>query len=195
MAAAKRLDMPAASAISGRRGPRPDHPLARRGWRNSGGCVSVRIIVMPTTPSSSLVREGHAAPVHPNIIPAEFVPERRGAVVVLSSSRRDGDWILPRLFRVVACLGNMELDLTSAKLAPGESHIEIRCFFGNVEITVPPEIRVEAEGHPFIGVFESRAAPVVHSPDAPLLRITGSVFAGAVTIKVVDPKTHVAAKG
>ena len=127
-------------------------------------------------------------PAHPFVIPAEFVPERRGAVVFLSSSSRNGDWILPRLFRVVACLGNIELDLTTAKLAPGESHIEIRCFFGNVEITVPPEIRVEAEGHPFVGTFDyTRSAPNSQRPDAPLLRITGSVFMGAVTINVVDP--------
>lgn len=158
--------------------------------------MSVRVIVMPTTPASTSARVGQSAPAHPNVIPAEFVPERRGAVVVLSASNRDGDWILPRLFRVVACLGSMELDLTSAKLAPGESHIEIRCLFGDIEITVPPEIRVEAEGHPFIGSFElKRAAPAVNMPDAPVLRITGSVFAGAVTIKVVDPHTRVAPKG
>lgn len=124
-------------------------------------------------------------PVHPFVIPAEFVPERRGAVVFLSSSNRNGDWILPRLFRVVACMGNIELDLTSAKLGPGESHIEIRCVFGNVEITVPPEIRVDAEGHAFLGTFEhTRSAPSVQWPDAPLLRISGSVFMGAVTINV-----------
>jgi hypothetical protein len=127
-------------------------------------------------------------PAHPFVIPAEFVPERRGAVVFLSSSSRNGDWILPRLFRVVACLGNIELDLTTAKLAPGESQIEIRCFFGNVEITVPPEIRVEAEGHPFMATFEfMRSAPNAQRSDAPLLRITGSAFMGAVTIKVADP--------
>jgi hypothetical protein len=130
------------------------------------------------------------------VLPAEFVPARRGAVVFLSSTNRGGDWILPRLFRVVAFMGNMEIDLTSARLAPGESHIEIRCFFGNIEITVPPEIRVEAEGHPFVGTFElARAGPLTYGPDAPVLRISGSVFMGAVTIKVVDPKTRKAPKG
>ena len=140
---------------------------------------------MPTTPSIPPVPVDQ--PTHPFVIPAEFVPERRGAVVFLSSSTRNGDWILPRLFRVVACLGNIELDLTSAKLAPGESHIEIRCFFGNVEITVPPEIRVEAEGHPFMGSFDFTRAASVQRPDAPLLRITGSAVMGAVTIKVAGP--------
>lgn len=142
----------------------------------------------PTTPPSTPARAGQSGPVHPFVIPSEFVPERRGAVVFFSSSNRNGDWILPRLFRVVACMGNMELDLTSAKLAPGDSHIEIRCFFGNVEITVPSEIRLDVEGHPFVGSFEmSRSVPANYSPDAPRLLISGSVFMGAVTIKVVDP--------
>lgn len=142
---------------------------------------------MPTTPPIPPVRADQ--PGHPSVIPAEFVPERRGAVVFLSSTNRKGDWILPRLFRVVAFMGNIELDLTTAKLGPGESHIEIRCVFGNVEITVPPEIRVDAEGHAFGGTFEhTRPAPSTQGPDAPLLRITGSVFMGAVTINVVRPK-------
>ena len=144
---------------------------------------------MATTPPIPPVRTDPS--VHPFVIPAEFVPERRGAVVFMSSSNRKGDWILPRLFRVVAFMGNIELDLTSAKLGPGESHIEIRCVVGNVEITVPPEIRVDADGHAFMGPFEhTRPAPSTQWPDAPLLRITGSVFMGAVTINVVDPNRN-----
>jgi len=122
------------------------------------------------------------------VIPAELVPERRGAVAVLSSTNRDGDWILPRLFRIVTFMGNVELNLTSARIGPGESHIDIRCMWGNVEITVPPDIRLEVDGHPVVAVFEvSRSAASTLSPDAPLLRITGSVVMGAVTINVIDP--------
>lgn len=147
------------------------------------------MLVMPTTPPIPPVPADQ--PVHPFVIPAEFVPERRGAVVFLSSSNRNGDWILPRTFRVVCCMGNIELDLMSAKLAPGESQIEIRCVFGNVEITVPPEIRVDAEGHAFMGTFEqTRSAPASQWPGAPLLRIIGSVFMGAVTIKVAAPDSN-----
>lgn len=124
----------------------------------------------------------------PVVIPPELVPERRGAVAFLSTTNREGDWILPRLFRVVSFMGNMELDLTSVRIGPGESHIEIRCIFGNVEITVPPDLRVEVDGHPFVGSFElSRSVPSATSPDTPLLRITGSAVMGAVTISVVDP--------
>jgi hypothetical protein len=139
--------------------------------------------VTSTKPPSSPAR---IAP--PLVIPPELVPERRGAVAIFSSLNRDGDWILPRVFRVVSFMANVELDLTSVRIGPGESHIEIRCMWGNVEITVPPDIRVEVDGHPVVGFFEvSRKAATTHSPDAPLLRITGSAVMGAVTIYVVDP--------
>ena len=121
----------------------------------------------------------------PVVIPAEFVPDRRGALAFLSSISREGDWILPRLFRVVSFMGNAELDLTNVRMGPGESHIQIRCIWGNVEITVPPDIRLEVDGHPLAGSFEvSRSTPNASSPDAPVLRITGSALMGAVTIKI-----------
>jgi hypothetical protein len=124
----------------------------------------------------------------PVVIAPELVPEQRGTVAFLSSINRDGDWILPRLFRLVAFMGNIELDLTSVRLGPGESHIEVRVLWGNIEITVPPDIRVEVEGHPVVGSFEvSRSAPSTLSSEAPLLRVTGSAVMGAVTINVVDP--------
>ena len=82
-------------------------------------------------------------------------------------------------------MGNIELDLTTARVGPGESYIEIRCLWGNVEIRVPPEIRVEVEGHPVLGVFEvERKAPSTISPEAPLLRVTGNAIMGAVTIQI-----------
>jgi hypothetical protein len=122
------------------------------------------------------------------VIAEELVPERRGAVAFMSSTNRDGDWILPRSFRAVSFMGNVELDLTNVRLGPGESHIEVRCLFGNVEITVPPGIRIEVEGQPFIGIFEvTRSAPSTTAPEAPLVRITGSSHFGAVTVNVVDP--------
>jgi hypothetical protein len=130
-----------------------------------------------------------AAPplLHPTIAP-ELVPERRGAVAVLSHTRREGEWILPRLFRVFAFFGNVELDLVHALLAPGTSVIEVRCIWGSVEILAPTDLRVEFEVDPVIASAEiSRKAPSTTSPDAPIVRITGSAFMGSVELKVVDP--------
>ena len=126
-------------------------------------------------------------PAHPTLSPSQ-VPERRGAVAVLSHTRRDADWVLPRLFRVFAFWGNVELDLTHVLLGAGTSVIEIRCIMASVEITVPPDLRVESEVDAVLGSAEvKRQIANTTSPDAPLVRITGSTLLGSIEIKVVDP--------
>ena len=124
---------------------------------------------------------------HPTL-EAHLVPERRGAVAVLSHMRRDADWILPRLFRVFAFWGNAEIDLTQALLASGTSEIEIRCIMGSVEIIVPPDVRVESEVDAVLGSAEvQRQIASTTSLDAPTVRITGSAFMGSIEIRIVDP--------
>ena len=124
----------------------------------------------------------------PTIVAPELVPERRGSVAVLSNVNRTGDWVLPRLFRAAAILGNIEIDLTRARVGPGTSHIEIATFLGNVTVVVPPELRVECEVDPLVGSFEvTHDARSTTSPDAPVVRITGTVVLASVEVKVVDP--------
>lgn len=122
----------------------------------------------------------------PAIVPD--IPERNGTVAFLSSVERGGDWPLPRSFRVAALLGSVELDLTRARIGPGESHIELRSVLGSVEIVVPHDVRVECEVDPFAGSVEvQRKTSSTASPDAPLVRITGSAILASVEIRVVDP--------
>jgi hypothetical protein len=124
---------------------------------------------------------------HPTIASAQ-VPERRGTMAVLSHLRRDGDWVLPRLFRVFAFWGNAEIDLTQALLGEGVSVIEVKCIMGNIEIRVPPDLRVENEVEAVLASADlRREAPTVAAPDAPTVKITGSTFLGSVDIKVIDP--------
>jgi hypothetical protein len=136
----------------------------------------------PTSFPPAVQRDAHPT------LEAHLVPERRGAVAVLSHMRRDADWILPRLFRVFAFWGNAEIDLTQALLAPGTSEIEIRCIMASVEIIVPPDVRVESEVDAVLGSAEvQRRIASTTSPDAPTVRITGSAFMGSIEIKVIDP--------
>ena len=126
-------------------------------------------------------------PAHPTL-EAHLVPERRGTVAILSNARRDADWILPRLFRVFTFWGNTELDLTNVLLGPGTSVIDIRCIMGNVEISVPPDLRVESEVDAILGSAEvRREITSTTSSDAPTVRIIGSAFLGSIEIKVIDP--------
>jgi len=124
---------------------------------------------------------------HPTIAP-HLVPDRRGAVAVLSNMRRDADWVLPRLFRIFAFFGNSEIDLTKVLLAPGTSEIEIRCILSNVQIIAPPDLRIESEVDAILGSAEVQRQITTPAPaDAPVVRITGSAFLGSIEIKIVDP--------
>jgi len=123
----------------------------------------------------------------------QVVREQRsvqGVVSFLSSTEREGPWELPRRFRALAVLGNIELDLRGAEVGYGLSVIEAVAVLGNVEITVPPEIAVECDGDSFMGTFtlkyENRASPSMANRER-ILRVTGSAYAGAVTVSVKGP--------
>ena len=122
------------------------------------------------------------------VVPSEIVPERAGVVSFFGNQTRVGEWILPRLFRVVSIFGNVEVDLTRARVGPGTSRIEILSLFGNVEITVPPEMRVESDGSGMMSNFETDTkVQSVLSQDAPLISVGGSAYFANVEIRVVDP--------
>ena len=109
--------------------------------------------------------------VRPLIVADDQVPDRRGTVSFLSNVVRSGDWTLPRLFRAVAVLGNLELDLTRARIGTGTSEIELKSILGSISIVVPHDLRVECEGEALAGSFDiSREASSSMSSDAPLVR-------------------------
>src|SRR5438045_6233004 len=76
-----------------------------------------------------------------------------GVVSFLSSNERKGRWQLPRRFRALAVLGNVELALREAEIGYGLSVIEAVAVLGNIEITVPPDVAVECDGDGLLGSF------------------------------------------
>jgi hypothetical protein len=122
--------------------------------------------------------------------PAPQSTRVQGVVSFLSSNEREGKWDLPRRFRALAVLGNVELDLRAAEVGYGLSVIEAVAVMGNIEITVPPEIAVECDGDSLMGTFtlkyQGRASPSSANRER-TLRVTGSAYAGAVTVNVKGP--------
>jgi hypothetical protein len=142
------------------------------------------IPAMTIPPRESEMQEAGRA----HLIPSDLVPERAGVVAFLGNQTRGGDWMLPRLFRAVAALGSVTIDLTRVRVGPGTSHIEVRSIFGNVEIIVPPTLRLECRGTGVLGNFEAdtkaqRALPA----DAPVVVVDGTAFLGNVEVRIVDP--------
>jgi hypothetical protein len=123
------------------------------------------------------------------LVPPESVPERQGTLCALSNAKRDGDWLLPRLFRAVSIMGEIKLDLRNVRLGAGTSEIQVCAVMGNIRITVPHNLRVEVDGSPFLGEFSvKRKSASAPSPDAPTIRITGGSYLGSVKVRIVDPE-------
>lgn len=130
----------------------------------------------------------------------QLVPDSRstsGVVSFLSSTEREGRWQMPRRFRALAVMGNIEIDLRAAEIGYGLSVIEAVAVLGNIEITVSPEIAVECDGDSLLGSFVlkygGRANPAAASRDK-VVRITGTAYAGAVTVSVKGPDEKMLAR-
>jgi hypothetical protein len=124
-------------------------------------------------------------------------PAMSGVVSFLSSTERKGRWQLPRRFRALAVMGNVELDLREAEVGFGVSVIEAVAFMGNIEITIPPEISVECDGDSLLGTFtlkyRGRANPAAASRDR-TVRVVGTAYAGSVSVNVKGPSEAMLAK-
>src|ERR1700730_1618246 len=133
-----------------------------------------------------LTGEG-AADYDPAVYPLAPEIPRGGVVSFLSSNERQGRWELPRHFRALAVLGNVELDLRDAVIGIGVSFIEVVAVMGNIEITVPPDVAVESDGDSLLESFVVKYKNSVSALAANGLRtvrITGTAYAASVEINV-----------
>jgi hypothetical protein len=130
----------------------------------------------------------------------QLVPTTRptsGVVSFLSSNEREGRWELPRHFRALAVLGNVELDLREAVIGIGVSLIEAVAVMGNIEITIPPDVAVESDGDSLLGSFvvkyKGNASPSA-ATGLKKVRITGTAYASSVEIIVKGPDKRMLAR-
>jgi len=130
----------------------------------------------------------------------QLAPDTRsasGVVSFLSSNEREGRWQLPRRFRALAVMGNVELDLRQAEIGYGLSVIEAVAVMGNIEITISPDITVESDGDSLLGSFvlkyDGRANPAAANRDK-VIRVTGTAYLSAVTIHVKGPDEKLLAR-
>ena len=124
-------------------------------------------------------------------------PSSDGIVSFLSSNEREGRWPLPRRFRALAVLGNVELDLREADIGLGVSVIEAVAVMGNIEITVPPDVAVESSGDSLLGSFVVKYAKGVSAGTATgykKVHITGTAYAASVEVHVKGPDEPILAR-
>ena len=126
----------------------------------------------------------------PAAYPVATEAAQEGIVSFLSSNEREGRWELPRRFRALAVLGNVELDLRDAVIGIGVSVIEAVAVMGNIEITVPPDVGVESDGDSLLGSFVVKYKGKLTGAEATGLRtvrIVGTAYASSIEICVKGP--------
>jgi hypothetical protein len=136
---------------------------------------------VPATPTAP------AAPAR-TLVPASEVRRSGLALAVMGGTRRIGAWTVPRTLNVVSVMGGSQLDFREARLPAGVVEVRVLSMMGGVEIIVPPQLAVEAEGAAIMGGFEHiERAPMTPDPAAPLLRVTGLAVMGGVHIETRLP--------
>jgi predicted membrane protein len=97
--------------------------------------------------------------------------------VVESSDYHGGD--------ATAVMGAVELDLRGARIANPPAVLDVFALWGGIEITVPPEWRVETQVTPILGGVEKKARAAVKDSEGPeqVLVVRGTALMGGVEIK------------
>ncbi|MEM7155828.1 MAG: protein kinase [Myxococcota bacterium] len=111
------------------------------------------------------------------------VPETGRIVAAFSGSRRGGNWVPARLNKVIAVCGAATLDLREAKLPPGEIEIRVRVVFGGLEIIAPPGVEVRLECTSLFAGAGQEDPTEPPDPNATIVRVTGVVMFGGLTVE------------
>lgn len=114
-------------------------------------------------------------------------------VALMSGVVRRGRWTVPSRIRAVACMGGIGLDLREATLTAPVTDIHVFALMGGVEIIVPPDVRLEADGFAIMGGFEDQLRePNSGDPNVPLIRVHGLAIMGGVEARVagIDEKVE-----
>ena len=117
-------------------------------------------------------------------LPAIPRPQERQVKSIMSSIRREGEWRVPETLRVLAVMGEAQIDFRDVHLPPGITEVHARSIMGSIEIIVPPALAVECEGNAWLGEFqEMYRAPTHRDPEEPLLVVSGTAVLGELKIE------------
>jgi hypothetical protein len=137
----------------------------------------------------------------------EEAPETQRLFAVFGPNQRSGYWEPPERIEAVSLFGNVRLDFSDANLYEGVTEVQCLSLFGGIEILVPREVEIDANGTGIFGGFEQRAPKKqskwlkglgrrmrgesvgerepepAEDVEPPLLRIRGFAIFGGVTVR------------
>lgn len=110
---------------------------------------------------------------------------RRPVTGVFSTDRRDGRWVVPASFPVLAVFGDVTLDLREALLQSSRTVIYATVVCGTLNLNVPEGVAVEIDGTSVLTRKINRTARPPGSSE-PVIEVRAVSFGG--TIRVTAPK-------
>ena len=114
----------------------------------------------------------------------EAAAESERILAIMSETRRNGLWVVPRRLEVASIMSETVLDMRQASLHAGVTDIDITGIMTKVTIIVPPGVRVSNRVFAFMGAARDRT---VRDPDAgagaPLIRVNGWAVMAEVLIR------------
>ncbi|GAB2999814.1 DUF1707 domain-containing protein [Amycolatopsis acidiphila] len=130
---------------------------------------------------------GALQPAQPRAVDTRIggIPGSQNSIAVMSGASRKGNWVVPPNHNSFAFWGGVDMDLRNARFAERHSTITAVAIMGGIDIIVPDDVVVDVNGIGFMGAFETEdrnGASAIPPPGAPVLKITGFAFWGAVTV-------------
>ncbi len=113
----------------------------------------------------------------------DYRSRKADQVAIFSSSRRGGNWTLPKRLDSVAIFGSCLIDMRRASIPPQGGRIEAVAIFGSVQILVPPGLNVRVNGVSILG-STSGNGDIVGDPAAPWVEVEAVAIFGSVEVKV-----------
>lgn len=130
------------------------------------------------------------SPVRQELAPVErggevsTIPDERRILAMLGEVRRMGRWVVPRLFRVRALLGEVKVDLRENP-TPEDFTFDVKAFGSRVTLIVPPGVNVVFDVFAVLGNAISQAhEPTPDDMMTPAIRVRGSAVLGEVRVLV-----------
>lgn len=111
---------------------------------------------------------------------------KNAAVAIFSGIELNGQFILPKEYRISAIMGGCLIDLSRARLESPYSTIHITAIMGGVQIFVPKGIRIEIDGFPIMGGISKHVADEDLPHDAPVIHLHCKAIMGGIEIITKD---------
>lgn len=108
-------------------------------------------------------------------------------VTIFGGAERKGRWLVEPHLNVLTVFGGVELDFREAVLSQPEVTINVTCVMGGLELKVPPGVRVVNSVSAIFGGVDIGGTDAV-DPGAPVIRLTGFVLMGGVSVEQKLPR-------